>query len=170
MTTTSELLQDGFDRVAETVHGVLDGLTPDALETQIEPGTNTIGWLVWHLARVQDDHVAGAAGTEQVWTANGWHERFGLPFETSAIGYGFSAEQMAQVRGVGADQLGGYLEEVQAATTRYLGTLSDGDLDRVVDEQWDPPVTLAVRLVSVLNDDLQHAGQAALLRGMLDRR
>jgi uncharacterized protein DUF664 len=170
MTTTSELLQDGFDRVAGTVGGVLDGLASEALETQIEPGTNTIGWLVWHLTRVQDDHVADAAGTEQVWTANGWHDRFGLPFETAAIGYGFSAEQMAQVRGVSADQLGGYLEEVQAATMRYLGTLSDGDLDRVVDEQWAPPVTLAVRLVSVLNDDLQHAGQAALLRGVLERR
>ena len=170
MTTTSELLQDGFDRIAETVHGVLDGLAGEALETQIEPGTNTIGWLVWHLTRVQDDHVAGAAGTEQVWTSNGWHEQFGLPFETSAIGYGFSAEQVAQVRGVSAGQLAGYLDDVQAATARYLGTLSDGDLDRVVDEQWDPPVTLAVRLISVLNDDLQHAGQAALLRGVLERR
>jgi hypothetical protein len=170
MTTTSELLQDGFDRVAGTVHGVLDGLAPEVLETQIEPGTNTIGWLVWHLTRVQDDHVADAAGTEQVWTVSGWHDRFGLPFETAAIGYGFSAEQMAQVRGVSSDQLGGYFDEVQAATMRYLGTLSDSDLDRVVDEHWDPPVTLAVRLVSVLNDDLQHAGQAALLRGVLERR
>ena len=47
--------------------------------------------------------------------------------------------------------------------------LTDRDLDRVVDERWDPPVTLGVRLVSVISDDLQHAGQAALIRGIFDR-
>lgn len=170
MTTTGELLQDGFKRIGETVHATLDGLDTDALATQLEPGTNTIAWLVWHLARVQDDHVAGAAGTEQAWTGSGWHGRFGLPFEPAAIGYGFSVDDMARVRGVTADQLAGYLDEVLGATQAYLATLSDSDLDRVVDENWDPPVTLAVRLVSVLNDDLQHAGQAALVRGMLERR
>ena len=170
MTTTSELLHDGFERVGETVHVVLDGLAPDALATQLEPGTNSIAWLVWHLSRVQDDHVAGVAGTEQVWTSNGWHQRFGLPFEPAAIGYGFSAEDMARVRGIDAGQLAGYHDDVRAATATYLATLSDADLDRVVDEHWDPPVTLAVRLVSVLNDDLQHAGQAALIRGVLERR
>ncbi len=170
MTTTSELLQDGFERIAGSVHAVLDGLDADTLAVQVEPGTNSIAWLVWHLTRVQDDHVAGAAGTEQVWTARGWHHRFGLPFEASAIGYGFSAADMARVRDVDAGQLAGYYDDVHAATVDYLATLADADLDRVVDENWDPPVTLAVRLVSVLNDDLQHAGQAALVRGVLERR
>ncbi|WP_375501996.1 DUF664 domain-containing protein [uncultured Jatrophihabitans sp.] len=175
MTTTSALLQDGFDRVGQTVHGAIDGLSSDTMATQLEPGTNSIAWLVWHLTRVQDDHVAAVAGTEQVWTANGqhersWRDRFALPFEAAAIGYGFSAEEMALVRDVDADQLAGYYDDVHAATQQFLSTLSDGDLDRVVDENWDPPVTLAVRLVSVLNDDLQHAGQAALIRGVLERR
>ena len=170
MTTTSELLQDGFDRVAETVHATLDGLDTDTLATQLEPGTNSIAWLVWHLTRVQDDHVAGVAGTEQAWTSNGWFERFGLPFEPAAIGYGFSPADMSQVRDVDAGRLAGYYDDVRTATMDYLATLTDADLDRVVDENWDPPVTLGVRLVSVLNDDLQHAGQAALIRGVLDRR
>ena len=174
MTTTSELLQDGFEHVDRTVHAALDGLDADTLATQLEPDTNSIAWLVWHLTRVQDDHVAGVAGTDQVWTAStsgpSWYDRLGLPFDPGALGYGFTAREMAQVRGVSAEQLAGYHDVVHAATRRYLATLSDDDLDRVVDENWDPPVTLAVRLISVLNDDLQHAGQAQFVRGVLERR
>src|ERR1700709_2044758 len=132
MTTSIELLQDGFARIGETLHAALDGLDPDTLATQLEPGTNTIAWLAWHLARVQDDHVAGVAGTEQVWTSKGYHDQFGLPFDASALGYGFSAEEMGQVRGVSAEQLAAYYDDVYAATKDYLGTLADVDLDRVV--------------------------------------
>ncbi|WP_375487306.1 DUF664 domain-containing protein [uncultured Jatrophihabitans sp.] len=171
MASAIDILREGFTHVADTVHAAVQGLDEDALATQVEePGTNSIAWLVWHLTRVQDDHVADVADTEQVWTSGGWHERFGLPFDTAAIGYGFSTSQMAQVRGLGAGLLTGYYDAVHAATLRYLTTVTEDGLDRVVDENWDPPVTLAVRLVSVLNDDLQHAGQAAFVRGVLDRR
>ena len=170
MANATDILQEGFTHIGDTVHAAVDGLDAEALATEVEPGTNTIAWLVWHLTRVQDDHVAGVAGTEQVGTAAGWHDGVGLPFDAAALGYGFSASEMAQVRGIDSDQLAGYYDAVHAATLRYLDTLAEDDLDRVVDENWDPPVTLAVRLVSVLNDDLQHAGQAALVRGLLDRR
>ena len=56
---------------------------------------------------------------------------------------------------------------MHARTVAHLAGLSEADLDRVVDERWDPPVTLGVRLVSVISDDLQHAGQAAYLRGLV---
>ena len=75
----------------------------------------------------------------------------------------------AQLRAA-PDLLLGYFEAVHQRTLSYVRGLSDGDLTRVVDTSWDPPVTLAVRLVSVLSDDLQHAGQAAFLRGILKRR
>jgi uncharacterized damage-inducible protein DinB len=126
--------------------------------------------LLWHLTRVQDDHLADAAGTEQVWTADGWYDRFGLPFPPAAHGYGFDSEQVGQVRVESADLLIGYHDAVHDRSVAWVRGLSDEDLQRVVDENWDPPVTLAVRVVSVLSDDLQHAGQAALLRGILDRR
>ena len=58
-------------------------------------------------------------------------------------------------------------ERCKQATVAYLATVAPEDLDRVVDERWDPPVTLGVRLVSVLSDDLQHAGQAAYARGLI---
>lgn len=168
MATGPDLLVDGFGRVRESVHAVLEG-DPAALAWRVDPRANTISWLVWHLTRVQDDHVADAAGTEQRWTADGWVERFGLPFDAGATGYGHTPEEVAAVR-ADAALLRSYHDAVHDATVAYLRGLAEGDIDRVVDTRWDPPVTLAVRLVSILADDLQHVGQAELLRGVADRR
>lgn len=169
MTTTAELLIEAYTRIRQIVHEVVDGMDEDALGTRVDPDANSIAWLVWHLARVQDDHVADVAGTEQVWTSKGWADRFGLPIDASAIGYGQTSEEVGRVR-ASAELLAGYYDEVHAASTAYLQGLTDVDLDRVVDDRWDPPVTLGVRLVSVLSDDLQHAGQAAFVKGFLARR
>jgi uncharacterized damage-inducible protein DinB len=167
--TTADVLADAFDRIQQVVHGVLDGVTPQALHDRLDGSTNSIAWLVWHLTRIQDDHLADAFGAEQAWTAEGWHDRFRLPFPPADHGYGHSSEQVAQVRVESAELLQGYHDAVHERTVRYLRGVSDDEFDRVVDENWQPPVTLGIRLVSVVSDDLQHAGQAALLRGVLNR-
>jgi uncharacterized damage-inducible protein DinB len=167
---SAALLADAFGRVREIVHRTVTGLTPEELAVRLDEEANSIGWLVWHLTRVQDDHVAGVAGTEQIWTSGGWADRFGLPFPPGEIGYGQSSAQVAQVRVESADLLTGYYDEVHEQTLRFVRGLRDEDLDTVVDRAWDPPVTMGVRLVSVLSDDLQHAGQAAFIQGILARR
>jgi Protein of unknown function (DUF664) len=165
---TNDLLLYAYGQIQETLRRAVEGLTPDELTSRIGPGANSIAWLAWHLARVQDDHVADVAGREQVWTADDWVGRFGLPFPAEATGYGFDSEQVARVR-VPADLLLDYAAAVHDRTAEFLRGLSDDDMDAVVDTRWDPPVTLGVRLVSVLSDDLQHVGQAAFLRGLLPR-
>lgn len=167
---TAELLFDGFGRIRATVRQVVEGLTAEQLAFRVDEQANSIAWLVWHLSRVQDDHVADVAGAEQVWTAKGWAERFGLPFDHSETGYGHSSEDVAAVAPQSPELLTGYHDAVHEQTIAYVGTLREGDLDKVVDRAWDPPVTLGVRLVSVLSDDLQHAGQAAFIRGLIERR
>lgn len=169
MTTTAELLTDAFDRIREIVHRSVRSLSADDLAARLDDDANSIAWLVWHLTRVQDDHIADVAGLDQVWTAGGWAERFDLPFPVEAIGYGHSSEEVAAVRPDSPDLLVAYHDAVHEQTIGYLRGLSDKDLDAVVDEAWDPPVTLAVRLISVVSDDLQHAGQAAFVRGVLER-
>ncbi|WP_431032058.1 mycothiol transferase [Streptomyces sp. P6-2-1] len=166
----AELLSDGFGRITEEVHAAVDGLTGEQLAERLDPEANSIAWLVWHLSRVQDDHVADAAGEEQVWTGSGWAKRLGLPFPDGATGYGMSAAEVGRVRVSAPGPLLGYFDAVQERTLAYVSGLSDADFDRVVDENWSPPVTLGVRLVSVLSDCLQHAGQAAYVRGALERR
>ena len=174
--TVADLLADAFGRVREVVHAAVAGLTPGQLALRPESEANSIAWLVWHLTRIQDDHIADAAGTVQVWTwpAEGssgptWADRFGLPFATSATGYGHGAEAVAAVQVRPASLLTEYYDAVHAETIKFVRGLSDADLDRIVDDAWDPPVSLGVRLVSVISDDLQHAGQAAYLRGLIER-
>jgi hypothetical protein len=167
--TSAVLLVDAFGRIREVVHQVVERLTPEQLAFRVDPEANSIAWLVWHLTRIQDDHVADAAQTEQVWTARGWVERFGLPFDRLATGYGHQADEVAAVQVASGELLVGYHDAVYQQTTLYVAGLSEADLGRVVDRSWDPPVSLGVRLVSVLADDLQHAGQAAFVRGVVAR-
>lgn len=166
---SSEIFLDGFSRISGIVHRTLDGISPDVLTARLDPEANTIAWLVWHLSRVADDHLADAFDSDQVWMAQGWSDRFALPFEADATGYAQTSDEVAAVR-VSPELLVGYLDAVQARAEEHLGTVTDADLDRVVDTNWDPPVTLGVRLISVMSDGLQHAGQAAYVRGVAERR
>ncbi|CAQ00827.1 mycothiol transferase [Clavibacter sepedonicus] len=170
MTPATDLLVDAYGRIVEIVRDAVDGLDVDDLAFRPDAEANSIGWLVWHLARVQDAQVADVAGQEQTWSTGGWAERFALPFDGSATGYGQSSDDVAALEGVTPELLVGYLEAVQSATLAYLAGLDDAELDRVVDQDWTPPVTLGARLVSVLADDLQHAGQASYLAGLVARR
>jgi hypothetical protein len=165
----AELFADGFGRVHDATHRTLDGASRSVLTYRPDPDANSIAWLVWHLTRIQDDHVAPLAGAEQRWLEAGWCERFGLPFAPGATGYGQSSEEVAAVD---ADRalLQGYFDAVHEATIGYVSGLRPAELDRVVDERWDPPVTLGVRLVSVVNDNISHVGQAAYVRGIAERR
>jgi hypothetical protein len=164
-----ELLSDSLGRVRDQVPEVVAGLDVDQLAWRPDAGANSIAWIVWHLTRIEDDHVAEVAGTDQVWTSAGWYDRFGLPFPPGAHGYGHSSADVAQVR-VSGDLLAGYHAETAARAIAYVEGLAPTELDRIVDERWDPPVSLGVRLVSVVNEVNQHVGQAAYLRGMIERR
>jgi hypothetical protein len=166
--TSADLLVDAFGRIRGVVHDVVEGLTPEQLTLRVDRRANTIAWLVWHLTRIQDDHVADAARIEQVWTSQDWVERFGLPLDPLDTGYGHRADEVAAVR-ASEELLLGYHDAVHQQTIGYVEGLGDADLGRIVDEAWDPPVTLGVRLVSVIGDDLQHAGQAAFVRGVARR-
>ena len=162
------LLVDGFGRIREVVHEVLDGLDDVDLGYRLDSQANPICWLIWHLTRVQDDHIAGVSGVEQVWFS-GWEEQFGLPLDPGDIGYGHDPDQVAVVRAP-RDLLAGYHDATYDQTIAFVSGLTDADLAKIVDRRWDPPVTMAARLVSVLSDDLQHAGQAAYIKGLLERR
>ena len=158
------LLIEGFGRIPELYESVADGLDEDRLHRRIEGG-NPIGWLLWHLARVQDHHVAGLSGRPQVWEE--WQGRFGLPNDTDDIGYGHTDEDVDAVRITDPQLLVGYHREVALATMRYLDTVDEAELERVVDPDWTPPVTAGVRLISIQGDCLQHLGQAAYVKGLL---
>ena len=162
-----QLLIDAFDRIRELVINLTDGLTSEIAGYRPDDRSNSISWLIWHLTRIQDDHLAQLAQTDQVWDR--WREDFKLPFDPRATGYGQTAEEVGLVR-VAGELLGGYHRDVHELTRSYLDGITADELARVIDTRWDPPVTAAVRLVSVIGDALQHLGQAAYVRGLAERR
>lgn len=168
---TRGVLLDAFTRVHDELATQLDSLTGDELLWRPAPAANPIGWLAWHLARVQDDHLAGIGGVEQVWISAGWAERFRLPYDVHSIGYGQSSEDVGAFSITDVTLLTGYHTAVHELTKQVLATLSGpADYERIVDERWDPPVTAAVRVVSVIGDITQHLGQLAYVRGLLEQR
>ncbi len=165
---STDVLADAFARIPDLLRHALEGADHGVLTRRLDPEANTLAWLAWHTGREQDAQLASLAGTPQVWVTDGWAQRAALTLPDDDMGYGHSAEQVAQVDAP-ADVLLGYADAVEKAAQAYLARLADDDLDTVVDEDWDPPVTLGARLVSVVGDALEHAGQAAFLRGLVDR-
>ena len=165
-----DVLQDAFGRIDEEVRRTLEGLTPEQLLFRPSEQANSIGWLAWHLTRVQDDHLSDLAGREQAWTSDGWHARFGRPANAQDTGFGAKPADVAALQPESAVLLVDYFAAVHQRTLEYLRTLEPADLDRELDEHWDEPVTVGVRIVSVIADDLQHVGQMAYVRGLIEDR
>jgi hypothetical protein len=166
---TSDVLIEAFGRIRQLVQRSVAGLDADALAYRPEADANPIGWLVWHLTRIQDDHVAEIAGHDQTWTTDGWAGRFDMKSGSLDTGYGHTSEQVAAIKPEGPDTLTGYHTAVSDRTLAYLSTIDATELDRIIDSSYDPPVSVGVRLVSVISDNLQHVGQALYVRGILER-
>lgn len=165
-----DLIVDGLNRVQESLARALDDLSAEQLAFRPAPHANSIAWLAWHLTRVQDDHVSELAGRPQAWIEERWHAKFGKDADANDTGYGYGPEQVAAIRPESPQLLVDYFDAVYVRTVEYLNSLTCAAMDRVIDRNWDPPVTVGIRLVSVVNDCTQHAGQMAYLRGLIAGR
>ena len=161
-----EVLRDSFTRLIEHADDLTDGLTDDVAYYQPTPEANTITWLIWHTARMQDAQLCDIAGIEQAWFRDGWADRFALDLPRDAHGYGHTPEDVAKVRAP-ADLLAGYYHAVHKLSLEYVASVSADELAKIVDERWTPPVTASARLVSIIDDAAQHLGQAAYIRGLV---
>lgn len=166
---TADVLVEAYRRIQQLVAQATLGLNSTQLSYRPQPNTNSIAWLVWHLTRIQDDHISAIDGSEQVWVSSSWATELGLPADASNLGQGDGPEEVAAIQPEGPEALVGYHDEVAERSLGYLGSIDADELDRIIDRSYTPPVSVGVRLVSVLSDNLQHAGQARYLRGMLDR-
>jgi hypothetical protein len=165
-TALHDVLVDAFTRADDAVASLTDDASAAVLTHRVDDDANTIAWLIWHSARVLDDHVAGLTGDDQQWPQ--WRDRFDLPFDDWATGYGQSSDEVAAVPGDG-DLLAGYFHAAHQAALDYIRGITPDEVERIVDENWDPPVTAGVRLVSVLNDITLHIGQAQYVAGVAER-
>lgn len=165
----ADVLGEAYLRINQLVHQAADGLGVAGLAYRPEPGANSIAWLVWHLTRVQDDHVSTLAGTDQVWSDRAWVDLTGIDRDAETLGQGDGPDDVAALLPNSAEGLLRYHDTVMSRSGSYIAGLSSSALAEVVDRSYDPPVSRGVRLVSVLSDNIQHAGQARYLRGIVDR-
>jgi len=163
----TDVLQDAIGRIRTLVRSAAKGLGPDALAFRPAPEANSIAWLLWHLTRVQDSHLAEIIGEEQVWASGRWAADLDRPADPSDTGYGHTSEEVAAVRPGRPDPLVAYHEAVAERTLAWLASAADADLERIIDRSYDPPVSVGVRVTSVVSDNLQHVGQAQYLRGIV---
>ena len=162
-----DLLADCYGRVLEFLENVLEGLTEDELNWQPSEDCNSIGWLTWHLTRQHDAQVASLIGEDQLWINEGWHAKFGLGPDPKDIGFGHTLEQVTAFKSPDIQTLLDYQSTVLERSKNYFLTLSQTDLDRKLDEPWFQPLpTVGVRLISIFEDSMLHAGQAAYVRGL----
>ena len=161
------LVLDALGRVRDMVRNALEDLSPQDLLASPQPH---IAWLVWHLSRVQDANFSGLLDKPQLWVADGWHERFNMPPDPKDYGSGHR-QTRAQVDAFNITDkplLLAYLDAVFAQTKDYLATVTNADLNRVLNEpQYQPLPTLSIRLASVINCNTRHAGQIEYLRGLV---
>lgn len=162
-----DVLRDAASRPIDSVAQVLDGLSPDALRALPGGSQNSIAWLVWHAARQADVQLAALTGDDEVWAA-GWAGRLGVERGVGDFGFGDTPEDVAALRVRDADALRAYLVATMDAVSAYVASLTEPDLDAVVDDSYEPPVTRGVRLVSIIEDAAVHLGQAAYARGLLE--
>jgi hypothetical protein len=158
-----ELLRDAFTRLIEHVDEITDGLTEEQANYRPSPSANSIAWLIWHSARVQDLQLAPIAGVEPVWTAGGWVDRFDLDLPRNDSGYGHGPAEVAKVRAP-VELLAGYYHALHEMPLTFVAGVTGADLERIIDRNWDPPVTASARIVSIIDDCAQHLGQAAYVR------
>ena len=160
-----QLIVDIFERISQALGRALEGLTLDDLNQQLRPDCNSIGWLTWHLTRAQDRAISDLMEEEQLWIKDEWYVKFNRSADPQDFGLGHTSEDLAAFNSPDMMTLLGYHQAVLERTKRYLSNLSETELDREIDHPKFP--TVEVRLVAVISDNLQHAGQVAYVHGLL---
>ena len=160
-----QLVINIYEQISQVLTMALEGLNQDDLNQQPKPDSNSVGWLAWHMTRVQDRAIASLAMEEQLWVKDGWHYKFNRPPDPQDFGLGHDVEDLVAFKSPDVLTLLGYHDAVLQRSKRYIGSLSETDLDRKLDHPKFP--TVGVRLVAAISDNLQHAGQVAYVHGLL---
>jgi DinB superfamily len=163
--TLSEFIEDALNREQRFLMEAVQDLTPEELARQPRPEANHIGWLLWHMFRVEDMWVQFFAQHQlELWERDGWHQKFGLP--TRDNGFGHTPEQVAGFPALGLSELLQYGEAVRASTLDYLRSLSGESFDTIPRER-RPDISVGRMFRQLIGEIFQHQGQIAYLKGLI---
>ena len=161
----NEFIVDALEKEQESLSEAVGDLTPEELAWRAGPEANPIGWILWHMLRVEDMWFQFfIQRRNEIWERGSWHEKFGLP--TRDNGFGHTSEQVAGFPALDLQELLRYGEVVRRATLEYLETLSPEDYDAVPREQ-RPEMTVGAIFRQIVGELYQHQGHIAYLKGLL---
>ena len=159
-----DIVHKGFDQFLEELKKSLETLTPEERRFQPSPDSHHIDFVVWHMARVEDDWVQRfAQQNPTVWQRDDWHTRFGMPERES--GFGYSPEQVRDLPTFDMDQMLEYFDAVRVDTNAFLDAMSESDLSTEPHPR-RPGVTLMDMWGHVMIEEAEHLGQVAYIRGI----
>lgn len=162
--TLNEFIVDALEKENGFLLEALDGLGPEELAWQPAADANSIGWILWHMVRVEDMWIQFFAQFQtELWETEGWHEKFGLP--TRDNGFGHTAEQVNNFPALDLSEFLRYRAAVRQATLAYLDTLTPEEMERVPRER-RPEMSLGAMFRQIIGEMYQHVGHIAYLRGL----
>ena len=160
-----------LEQVHEEVQLTLKGRSIEELTYRPAPESNTMAWLAWHIARTQDVRSSHLTDRDQLWIADGWHERFGLPADPTETGRGHSAEQAGAVQPDYPESLREYCRIASDRAREYVSGLTPASLDIAVEApDGTGPTTVSAILFRMVHGGLAHVGQLMYVRGLVERR
>ena len=170
--TWQEMIMDIFDRIAAQLAQVLEDLTPKQLNQQPGRGANTIGWLIWHLTRSHDRNMSELMGLEQLWISEGWYSRFNRKPDPAETGYRHTTKEMAAFKAPDSLTIMEYHRAVLERIKDYIANyLEESILEQEMYSPTFDSVSPTYRVITgIINDALQHVGQAAYVRGLITKQ
>ncbi len=158
-------LEESLKREHEARLKEAQDLTPPEMLWRPGPQANPIGWILWHVTRVEDFWIQFFIQQKlELWEREGWHQKFNLP--TRDNGFGHTPEQVAQFPALDLKELLANGDAVRQGTVEYLHTLSPDQFESVP-RQRRPEMTVGAVFLQITGEFYQHLGHIAYLKGLL---
>ena len=162
----SEFILKSLEESKGDVDRAIKTLSPDELSFQPKPHSNSIVFLIWHLARVEDLWINKVLkGTQEIYETDGWYKRFGTA-DWKDNGIGFDIQKLTTWPAPKMELLQAYAAAVRAKTRDYLGTLKAGNLDETRELRWGSGKVGSV-LSHLITEVSEHSGQIGYIKGIL---
>ena len=162
----TDIYLEAIKRSDADLRRALEGLTTEDVRKQpAGEGSNPISWLVWHLTRTRDNISSSIVGRKPLWESEGWGAKFGMSDGIPS----FKPDNVHTFDPKSIETLTGYFEAVAANSLKIIEGLQESDMSRMVESTIPgrPAQPVVGRLAVILNDNIQHVGQVAYLRGLI---
>lgn len=143
----------------------LDGLTREEISWRPSCGCNSIGLILFHIARTEDSIIQSSVkGEPLIWESAKWYEKLNLPVEEEGAHY--TIEQVNAFKVPPFNDLMAYYDAVRRKTKECLRGMQPEELDRNISFGNYGELPLATIFSFIVTHASQHVGEISYLRGL----